>query len=275
MGRFLETTHLLSGIRFSRKHPCSTAPIGSPAPTIGIVAHVDAGKTSLTERLLFDTGVTDHLGEVDAGDTQTDSGDIERRRGITIRTGVVAFHLGDLRVTLVDTPGHAEFVAEVERALAVLDAAVLVVSAVEGIQSHTRLLMRTLTSFGIPTVLFVNKLDRSRRQHRRSRSPTSATRLTAGRAADERRGRAGTPQVSTQSRWPDDPAPARPMHSNSSPCMTTRCCARWWTVHRPERRRRSGRRCASRCGEGTSIRWSWDPPGPASEWPISSRSSVS
>jgi len=131
-----------------------------PCTTIGILAHVDAGKTSLTERLLFHTGVIDHLGAVDAGDTYTDTGDIERRRGITIRTGVAAFHLGDLRVMLVDTPGHAEFVAEVERALAVLDAAVLVISAVEGIQSHTRLLMRTLTSMHVPTALFVNKLDR-------------------------------------------------------------------------------------------------------------------
>lgn len=132
-----------------------------PRTTIGIVAHVDAGKTSLTERLLYATGVTDHLGTVDTGDTQTDLGAIERRRGITITSGVVAFHLDDLRVTLVDTPGHAEFVAEVERALGVLDAAVLVVSAVEGVQSHTRLLMRTLGQLGIPAVLFLNKLDRA------------------------------------------------------------------------------------------------------------------
>jgi ribosomal protection tetracycline resistance protein len=176
-----------------------------PCTTIGVVAHVDAGKTSLTERLLFDTGVTDHLGAVDSGDTQTDSGDIERRRGITIRTGVVAFHLDDLRVTLVDTPGHAEFVAEVERALAVLDAAVLVVSAVEGIQSHTRLLMKTLTHLGIPTVLFVNKLDR-----RGARTDELVAeirdRLTSGVLPVNVATGVGTPQVSTRSLWPDHPA---------------------------------------------------------------------
>ncbi|MEV0826932.1 translation factor GTPase family protein [Nonomuraea rubra] len=128
---------------------------------IGILAHVDAGKTSLTERLLFETGVIDRLGSVDDGSTQTDSGEIERRRGITIRTAVASFTLGDLRVNLVDTPGHADFVAEVERALGVLDGAVLVLSAVEGVQPHTRVLMKTLRRLRLPTLLFVNKIDRS------------------------------------------------------------------------------------------------------------------
>ncbi|MFB4262611.1 GTP-binding protein [Nonomuraea sp. GTA35] len=128
---------------------------------IGILAHVDAGKTSLTERLLFETGVIDRLGSVDEGSTQTDSGEIERRRGITIRAAVASFVLGDLRVNLVDTPGHADFVAEVERALGVLDGAVLVLSAVEGVQPHTRVLMRTLRKLRLPTLLFVNKIDRA------------------------------------------------------------------------------------------------------------------
>ncbi|NUO97635.1 MAG: TetM/TetW/TetO/TetS family tetracycline resistance ribosomal protection protein [Nonomuraea sp.] len=128
---------------------------------IGILAHVDAGKTSLTERLLFETGVTGRLGSVDDGSTQTDTGDIERRRGITIRSAVASFTLGDLRVNLVDTPGHADFVAEVERALGVLDGAVLVVSAVEGVQPHTRVLMKTLRRLGLPTLIFVNKIDRA------------------------------------------------------------------------------------------------------------------
>ncbi|MEA5365841.1 translation factor GTPase family protein [Amycolatopsis sp., V23-08] len=127
---------------------------------IGILAHVDAGKTSLTERLLFEAGAIDHLGSVDGGDTQTDSLDLERRRGITIRSAVVSFVTGDTRITLIDTPGHSDFIAEVERALRVLDGAVLVVSAVEGVQAQTRVLMRTLRRLGIPTLIFVNKIDR-------------------------------------------------------------------------------------------------------------------
>jgi ribosomal protection tetracycline resistance protein len=128
---------------------------------MGILAHVDAGKTSLTERLLFDAGVLDELGSVDGGTTQTDSMDLERSRGITIRSAVVSFTVGDLTVNLIDTPGHSDFIAEVERALTVLDGAVLVVSAVEGVQAQTRVLMRTLARAKIPTLLFVNKIDRT------------------------------------------------------------------------------------------------------------------
>lgn len=127
---------------------------------MGIVAHVDAGKTSLTERLLHAAGVIDRVGRVDDGNTQTDSMDLERKRGITIRSAVVSFELGDLTVNLIDTPGHSDFIAEVERALSVLDGAVLVISAVEGVQVQTRLLMRTLARLRIPTCLFVNKIDR-------------------------------------------------------------------------------------------------------------------
>ena len=91
---------------------------------LGILAHIDAGKTSLTERLLFDNDVIARLGSVDSGDTQTDKGDLERERGITIRSAVAAFPLDELQVNLVDTPGHPDFIAEVERALSVLDGAV-------------------------------------------------------------------------------------------------------------------------------------------------------
>ncbi|MBP2405801.1 tetracycline resistance ribosomal protection protein Otr(A) [Streptomyces syringium] len=128
---------------------------------IGILAHVDAGKTSLTERLLFDTGAIDRLGSVDDGSTRTDTGELERRRGITIRTAVAPFTLGDLRVNLIDTPGHSDFIAEVERALGVLDGAVLVLSAVEGVQAQTRVLMKTLRRLRLPTLVFVNKTDRA------------------------------------------------------------------------------------------------------------------
>ncbi|MET9021474.1 translation factor GTPase family protein [Actinopolymorpha sp. NPDC004070] len=127
---------------------------------LGILAHVDAGKTSLTERLLHAAGVIDEIGSVDAGNTQTDSLDLERRRGITIKSAVVSFVLDGVTVNLIDTPGHPDFIAEVERVLNVLDGAVLVVSAVEGVQAQTRVLMRTLRRLRIPTLLFVNKIDR-------------------------------------------------------------------------------------------------------------------
>ncbi|AXB47938.1 elongation factor G [Amycolatopsis albispora] len=128
---------------------------------LGIVAHVDAGKTSLTERLLFDSGAIPRLGSVDHGSTRTDGMDLERRRGITIRSAVAAFTTAGHEVHLIDTPGHADFVAEVERALGVLDGAILVLSAVEGVQAHTRVLMRTLRALSVPTILFVNKIDRA------------------------------------------------------------------------------------------------------------------
>ncbi|RII17034.1 Tetracycline resistance protein TetM [Streptomyces sp. YIM 130001] len=127
---------------------------------LGILAHVDAGKTSLTERLLHFAGVTGEIGSVDRGSTLTDSLDLERRRGITIRSAVVSFALGGRTVNLIDTPGHPDFIAEVERVLSLLDGAVLVVSAVEGVQAQTRILHRTLRRLGIPSLIFVNKIDR-------------------------------------------------------------------------------------------------------------------
>jgi len=132
---------------------------------IGILAHVDAGKTSLTERILFETGVISSIGSVDKGTTQTDTLELERARGITIRTAVVSFHLNELKVNLIDTPGHADFVAEVERSLRVLDAAVLVVSAVEGVQAQTRRLVRAIRAANLPIVVFVNKIDRLGARH--------------------------------------------------------------------------------------------------------------
>lgn len=127
---------------------------------LGILAHVDAGKTSLTERLLFNAGAIKTLGSVDRGSTQTDTMALERRRGITIRAAVTSFTTGALKVNLVDTPGHPDFIAEVERSLTALDAAILVVSAVEGIQPQTRILARALQKMQIPTVIFINKIDR-------------------------------------------------------------------------------------------------------------------
>ncbi|MBV7694634.1 translation factor GTPase family protein [Streptomyces sp. TRM70350] len=127
---------------------------------LGILAHIDAGKTSLTERLLHTAGVIDEIGSVDAGSTRTDTLALERQRGITIKSAVVSFPVDGVTVNLIDTPGHPDFIAEVERVLGVLDGAVLVVSAVEGVQARTRVLMRTLRRLRIPTLLFVNKIDR-------------------------------------------------------------------------------------------------------------------
>ncbi len=128
---------------------------------LGILAHVDAGKTSLTERLLYAAGVIDEIGSVDAGNTQTDSLALERQRGITIKSAVASFVVGDTHINLIDTPGHPDFIAEVERVLSVLDGVVLVISAVEGVQAQTRVLMRALQRLHIPTLLFVNKIDRA------------------------------------------------------------------------------------------------------------------
>jgi ribosomal protection tetracycline resistance protein len=128
---------------------------------LGILAHVDAGKTTLTERLLYAAGVIDEIGSVDAGTTQTDSLDLERQRGITIKSAVVSFAIGDVKVNLIDTPGHPDFIAEVERVLGVLDGVVLVISAVEGVQSQTLVLMRALQRLHLPTLFFVNKIDRA------------------------------------------------------------------------------------------------------------------
>jgi ribosomal protection tetracycline resistance protein len=127
---------------------------------LGILAHVDAGKTSLTERLLFAAGVIDEVGSVDNGTTQADTMALERRRGITIKSAVVSFVVDEVTVNLIDTPGHPDFIAGVERVLSLLDGAVLVVSAVDGVQAQTRVLMRALRRLRVPTLVFVNKIDR-------------------------------------------------------------------------------------------------------------------
>jgi len=128
--------------------------------TIGILAHVDAGKTSLTERILFTTGLIPAVGSVDHGTTQTDTLAVERARGITIQSAVVSFPLNTRTVTLIDTPGHADFIAEVARSLRVLDGVVLVVSSVEGVQPQTRRLARAIGAANLPMLIFVNKIDR-------------------------------------------------------------------------------------------------------------------
>ena len=130
--------------------------------SVGLLAHVDAGKTTLAEAILYKTGRLRRLGRVDNGDTSLDTHELERARGITIFAGQSVFGLGDWEITLLDTPGHVDFSAETERILQVLDCAVLVVSGTSGVQAHTRTLWRLLESYGIPTVIFVTKMDYAR-----------------------------------------------------------------------------------------------------------------
>lgn len=127
---------------------------------LGIFAHANAGKTTITENLLYKTNNIKKIGRVDTGDTVTDSLKIERDRGITVRDSVVSFDIGEKTVQLIDTPGHVDFSAEVERAINVLDAAILVLSGVEGVEAQTYAIWNALKSKNIPTIFFINKIDR-------------------------------------------------------------------------------------------------------------------
>ncbi len=126
---------------------------------LGILAHVDAGKTTLSEALLYQSGALRRLGRVDHGDAFLDTDAMERERGITIFSKQAELPLGNLEATLLDTPGHVDFSAEAERVLQVLDCAVLVVSGSGGVQAHTRTLWGLLERYGVPVFLFINKMD--------------------------------------------------------------------------------------------------------------------
>ncbi|MDQ0113450.1 GTP-binding protein [Paenibacillus harenae] len=127
---------------------------------IGIFAHVDAGKTTTTEQILFHSGRIRSLGSVDDGTAQTDWMEVERARGISVRAAATRFTWRDVTVNVVDTPGHVDFLSEVERSLRVMDGAVLIISAVEGVQAQTEVIWHALRERGIPTLLYVNKMDR-------------------------------------------------------------------------------------------------------------------
>lgn len=127
---------------------------------VGILAHVDAGKTTLTEALLYHTGAILKQGRVDHGDTYFDFETIERSRGITVSSKQADFEIGDREFTLIDTPGHADLSAEMERSLQVLDLAVVVISAVDGVQSHTATIFKLLDKYKVPTIIYINKNDR-------------------------------------------------------------------------------------------------------------------
>lgn len=133
---------------------------GQELRNVGIFAHVDAGKTTTTEQMLFRSGRIRSLGKVDDGTTQTDWLEVERERGISVRSAVTRFEWHGVQVNLVDTPGHVDFLSEVERSLRVMDGAVLIVSAVEGVQAQTEVIWQALRELRIPTLLYVNKMDR-------------------------------------------------------------------------------------------------------------------
>src|SRR3989440_1987861 len=127
---------------------------------IGIIAHIDAGKTTVTERMLFLSGAKHRVGEVDKGTTEPDSDPEEQQRGITIYAACVTFPWKDITVNLLDTPGHVDFTAEVERCLRVLDGAVVVFSAREGVEAQSETVWRQADRYKVPRLVFINKLDR-------------------------------------------------------------------------------------------------------------------
>lgn len=129
--------------------------------SVGLLAHVDAGKTTLSESLLYLTGAIRKMGRVDDRDAFLDTYELERERGITIFSKQAVFDLGDKNITLLDTPGHVDFSAEMERTIQVLDAAILVVSGADGVQGHTRTVWKLLKRHHVPVFLFINKMDQS------------------------------------------------------------------------------------------------------------------
>ena len=127
--------------------------------TIGLLAHVDAGKTTLSEALLYQTGTRRTLGRVDHADAFLDTHDLERQRGITIFSKQALLETEQLQITLLDTPGHPDFAAEAERVMPVLDCAVLIINSTDGIQAHTATLWKLLERYHVPVFLFINKID--------------------------------------------------------------------------------------------------------------------
>lgn len=127
---------------------------------VGIFAHVDAGKTTTTEHILYESGRIRALGSVDSGTALTDSMEVERQRGISVRSALASFAWRGVQINLVDTPGHVDFLSEVERSMRVMDCAVLILSAVEGVQAQSEMIWNALRKLGIPTLIFVNKMDR-------------------------------------------------------------------------------------------------------------------
>jgi len=126
---------------------------------IGVIAHIDAGKTTTTERILFYSGKTYKVGDIDEGTTVTDWMDQEKERGITIVSAAITTFWRDTRINLIDTPGHVDFTAEVERALRVLDGAIMIFDAEEGVQAQSETVWHQADKYGVPRLVFINKMD--------------------------------------------------------------------------------------------------------------------
>src|SRR5437762_11345203 len=139
--------------------PKKNIPLGR-VRNIGIIAHIDAGKTTTTERILFYTGVTYKIGDIDEGTTVMDWMDQERERGITIVSAATTAYWKDHRINIIDTPGHVDFTAEVERSLRVLDGAVAVFDGVAGVEPQTETVWRQANKYNVPRMCFINKMDR-------------------------------------------------------------------------------------------------------------------
>src|SRR6059036_2786152 len=127
---------------------------------IGIIAHIDAGKNTTTERILYYTGEVHRMGDVDKGTTTTDYLDEERERGITIVAAAITCEWKHVTINIIDTPGHVDFTAEVERSLRVLDGAVVIFSAVEGVEAQSETVWRQATKYHVPRLCYINKMDR-------------------------------------------------------------------------------------------------------------------
>ncbi|SFB46556.1 ribosomal protection tetracycline resistance protein [Cohnella sp. OV330] len=192
------------------------ASVNTPAGrrNIGIFAHVDAGKTTTTEQMLFASGRIRTAGSVDDGTAQTDSLEVERARGISVRAAVTRFAWQGIDVNLVDTPGHVDFLAEVERSLRVMDGAILIVSAAEGVQAQTEVVWQALRELNLPTILYVNKMDRIGadpdgvlRQIRRLLSPAAVPVQAPVGTEDGFKGTVGLPEAADgrgeRSEWAD------------------------------------------------------------------------
>ena len=172
---------------------------------IGIIAHIDAGKTTVTERMLFYSGFTHRLGDVDKGTTVTDFDPEEQERGITIYSACVTFPWKDYTINLIDTPGHVDFTAEVERSLRVLDGGVVVFSAREGVEAQSETVWRQADKYRVPRIAFINKMDREGADFygTRGRNPQAAQ-LQAGAGHPARRPGAGPrPRPVPRHRRPD------------------------------------------------------------------------
>ena len=154
---------------------------------IGIIAHIDAGKTTTTERILFYTGKTHRIGSVDDGTTVTDWMEQERERGITIVSAAVSAEWKGYQINIIDTPGHIDFTAEVQRSLRVLDGGIVVFDAVQGVEPQSETVWRQADRYDVPRICFVNKMDRvgaSYRAYGRD-DPRAAGRKSACRAASD------------------------------------------------------------------------------------------